>query len=75
MNSVDKQSPSSEEMVTVVDRRGRKKTIPRSEYERKKKGKKKREKHPTFSFKTVLSVAVIIVVMFIAAYIAFIIVE
>jgi hypothetical protein len=75
LNSEVKKAQNPEEMITVVDRQGRKKTIPRAEYERKKKRKKRREKNPAFSLKTIFSVIIILAVMFIAAYIALKIVE
>lgn len=59
-----------EEMIKVVDRRGRVKHIPRSEYERKKRRRKRRERSKNVPLRDVLSIAFILAVIIIASYFA-----
>lgn len=60
----------NEDLVRIVDRSGRKKEIPRSDYESKKRRKRRRENRSIISFRNMLSVAFIIVIMAAAVYIA-----
>ena len=59
-----------DDLVKVVDRRGRKKEIPRSEYELKKRRRRKHERRSVVSPKNLVSVVFILVIMIAAAYIA-----
>ncbi len=60
---------SGEEMVKVIDRKGRKKVIPRSEYKHKNRVGKEKES-PGLSIRSFLSLAVILFIMIGAVYLA-----
>lgn len=68
-------NPPDENLIKVVDRKGHVKVIPRAEYEEKKRRRKKREPHKSFPYRDVLSLALIVVIMVIAIYIALKIVQ
>lgn len=74
-NPASGNQPSSEEMVKVIDRNGKIKEIPRSKYDRKKRSRKKRRDRRNFSYGSALSIAIILMIMIIAAYIALKIVQ
>jgi hypothetical protein len=72
-SDLEKSGPAeskSEDLVKIVDRRGRKKEIPRSEYERKQRRKRRREHRSIISLRNLFSVAFIIAIMVAAVYIA-----
>jgi len=58
------------ETVKVVDRKGNVKVIPHSEYERKKRRRRKRNPRKHFPFRDLLSVALVMLIMALAIYIA-----
>jgi len=74
-NTTKVDGQNKEEMVTVVDRKERRKEMTRSEYESNKRRKRKREKSSAISFRSVFSMIFIIALMFIAALIALKIVQ
>lgn len=57
------------ELIKVVDRRGQVKMIPRSEYEQKKR-RRRRKSGKELPLKDVLSLALIILIILAASYIA-----
>ncbi|MCX6640866.1 MAG: hypothetical protein NTW14_10355 [bacterium] len=66
---------SAAEMIKVVDRKGNVKVIPKAEYQRKKRTRKKRMGQKHTSFRETLSVVFIVIVMAIAIYLALKIVQ
>ncbi len=64
------QNPADEEIVKVVDRKGQVKFMPRAEYEQKKRRRKRREHQKSFPLKEVISIAVILILIVLASYIA-----
>lgn len=67
--------PPQEDLIKVVDRKGNVKVIARSEYEEKTRRRRKREPRKTFPYRDILSLALIVVIMIIAIYIALKIVQ
>jgi hypothetical protein len=62
---------SAEEMVKVVDRQGNVKTIPRSQYEARKRRRKRRESSTkNIPFREIFSVAIILIIIAVASYLA-----
>ncbi len=66
---------SAEHLVKVVDRHGNVKTIPRSQYERKKRSRKKRGSRKIIPYGQIFSILLIVTVMILAVYIALKIVQ
>jgi hypothetical protein len=64
-------SSSDPEMIKVVDRKGNVKVIPRSEYEAKKRSRKKHEaQQKTLPVKEIISIIFIIAAIVAASYFA-----
>ena len=63
------------EMIKVVDRKGNVKVIPKAEYQRKKRTRKKRTGQKLTSIREIVSVVFIVIVMAIATYLALKIVQ
>lgn len=61
---------SQPEMIKVVDRQGNVKTIPRSEYEAKKRSRKRHEKQKNLPVKEIVSITFIVAVILAASYFA-----
>ncbi|MFH1861432.1 MAG: hypothetical protein ABH878_01355 [bacterium] len=64
-----------QDLVRVKDRKGNVKTIPRAEYEQKKRGRKRRESGNPKLVKDILSLVLILALIIVAAYIALKIVQ
>ncbi len=77
-NNLDRETGAAnpdEEMIKVVNRKGAAKEIPRSEYEQKKRSRRKHEHRSVISFKTIFSIAFILLAMILSAYVALQIVQ
>ena len=71
----DRSASAPEELVKVIDRRGRVKEIPRSKYEQQKRTRKKHSSRKKIHYGNLLSILLILAIMIIAIYIALKIVQ
>lgn len=71
----DRSASAPEELVKVIDRRGRIKEIPRSKYEQKKRTRKKHSSRKKIHYGNLFSILLILGIMIIAIYIALKIVQ
>lgn len=72
----NQENPSpSDDLIKVVDRQGKTKLIPRSQYESKKRSRKKRGSRKSVPYGRILSILLVVAIMVVAAYIALKIVQ
>ncbi|TKJ40068.1 hypothetical protein CEE37_10040 [candidate division LCP-89 bacterium B3_LCP] len=66
---------SGEDLIKVKDRKGNTKVMTRTDFNRKKRSKKRGAKSKSFPYTEVISIAFILTMMIIAAYVAIKIVQ
>jgi hypothetical protein len=68
----DQQADQSQdpEMIKVVDRKGNVKVIPRTQYETRKRSRKKHEQSKTLPVKEIISIIIIVAAILVASYFA-----